>query len=231
MSLERILTVILLTLSTIGATAQDDDWAQFGRYAEANAAAQSGARAVFMGDSITDIWAQQDPDFFTLNDFVGRGISGQTTSQMLVRFRRDVIDLRPQVVVIMAGTNDIARNGGYISPENTLGNLISMCELARANGIAVILCSIPPASRFWSREGIEPAAKVVELNAMIRDYAGRNSIPYLDYHSRLVGEDGGIPPRWSEDTCHPNAECYRTVMEPMVLDAVYGLQKRIDESK
>ncbi len=138
-----------------------------------------------MGDSITDIWAQQDPDFFTLNDFVGRGISGQTTSQMLVRFRRDVIDLRPQVVVIMAGTNDIARNGGYISPENTLGNLISMCELARANGIAVILCSIPPASRFWWREGIEPAAKVVELNAMIRDYAGRNSIPYLDYHSRL----------------------------------------------
>ena len=110
MSLERILTVILLTLSTIGATAQDDDWAQFGRYAEANAAAQSGARAVFMGDSITDIWAQQDPDFFTLNDFVGRGISGQTTSQMLVRFRRDVIDLRPQVGVIMAGTNDIARN-------------------------------------------------------------------------------------------------------------------------
>ncbi len=95
MSLERILTVTLLTLSTIGATAQDDDWAQFGRYAEANAAAQSGARAVFMGDSITDIWAQQDPDFFTLNDFVGRGISGQTTSQMLVRFRRDVIDLRP----------------------------------------------------------------------------------------------------------------------------------------
>ena len=116
MSLERILTVILLTLSTIGATAQDDDWAQFGRYAEANAGAQSGARAVFMGDSITDIWAQQDPDFFTLNDFVGRGISGQTTSQMLVRFRRDVIDLRPQVVVIMAGTNDIARNGGYILP-------------------------------------------------------------------------------------------------------------------
>lgn len=231
MSIERILTVILLALSTAKATAQDDDWAQFSRYAAANAAVEAGVCAVFMGDSITDAWAMQDPDFFTLNDFVGRGISGQTTSQMLVRFRRDVIDLRPQIVVIMAGTNDIARNGGYIAPENTLGNLISMCELARANGIAVILCSIPPVSRFWWREEIEPAEKVVELNAMIRDYARRNSIPYLDYYSRLVGQTGGIPPRWSEDTCHPNAECYRTVMEPMVLDAVACLQKRINESK
>lgn len=136
--------------------------ANFGRYAEANAAIEQSPDVVFMGNSITDNWAHMDPDFFAKNNFVGRGISGQTSSEMLVRFRRDVIDLKPEAVVILSGTNDVAQNNGYISPENTLGNIISMCELAKAHGIKVILCSITPTSKFGWRPEIEPAQKIRE---------------------------------------------------------------------
>lgn len=221
MTLKRYLAIVSLTLLVMPLAAQPaEDWAQFGRYEQANLNIPANVRAVFMGDSITDHWAKYDPDFFAVNDFLGRGISGQTTSEMLVRFRQDVLNLHPEVVLIMAGTNDIAQNNGFIKPENTLGNIISMCELARANGIKVILCSVPPVSRFSWRPEIAPAQKVVELNGLIRNYAISNGIYYLDYYPHLADADGGIPGKWSHDTCHPNTECYRTVMEPLALEAI-----------
>lgn len=221
MILKRYLATVVLALLAMPLFAQTaSDWAKFGRYEQANLHIPAKVRAVFMGDSITDHWDKYDHNFFSDNDFLGRGISGQTTSEMLVRFRQDVIDLHPEVVLIMAGTNDIAQNNGFIKPENTLGNIISMCELAHANGIEVILCSVPPVSRFAWRPEIEPAQKVVELNAMIRDYATSHDIFYLDYYRHLVGDDGGIPEKWSHDTCHPNAECYRTIMEPLAMEAI-----------
>lgn len=221
MILKRYLATVVLTLLVMPLIAQPNtDWAKFGRYEQANREIQTPVRAIFMGDSITDHWYKYDPGFFDLNGFLGRGISGQTTSEMLVRFRRDVIDLHPSVVLIMAGTNDIACNNGFIKPENTLGNIISMCQLAHANGIEVILCSIPPVSRFTWRPEIDPAQKVLELNDMIRRYAIDNGIYYLDYYPHLADADGGIPEKWSHDTCHPNAECYRTVMEPLAAEAI-----------
>jgi lysophospholipase L1-like esterase len=219
-----------MCIVAVSSFAQDKkkDWAQFGRYEKANTevlARDVRPDVVFMGNSITDGWARQDPKFFEENNFVGRGIGGQTSSEMLVRFRRDVIDLNPKCVVILSGTNDIAQNNGYIKPENTLGNIISMCELAKANGIKVILCSITPTSVFGWRREVNPVPLIAELNKMIEAYAKENGIYYLNYHPALTDEKGGIPAKWSNDTCHPNLECYRTVMEPMVCEAINKVLK------
>ena len=212
---------LLLALSlVVCANAQQKDWAGFDRYAEANAKISASPDVVFMGNSITDKWARMDPEFFTRNNFVGRGISGQTSSEMLVRFRRDVIDLHPKVVVILSGTNDVAQNNGYIAPENTLGNIVSMCELAKANGIKVILCSVTPTSVFSWRKDMKPAQKIRDLNKLIKAYAEANGIYYLDYYPKLTDEKGGLPQKWSYDTCHPNLVCYRQIMEPMVCEAI-----------
>ena len=223
--MKRIVLTALMCIVAVSSFAQDKkkDWAQFGRYEKANTevlARDVRPDVVFMGNSITDGWARQDPKFFEENNFVGRGIGGQTSSEMLVRFRRDVIDLNPKCVVILSGTNDIAQNNGYIKPENTLGNIISMCELAKANGIKVILCSITPTSVFGWRREVNPVPLIAELNKMIEAYAKENGIYYLNYHPALTDEKGGIPAKWSNDTCHPNLECYRTVMEPMVCEAI-----------
>lgn len=200
------------------AAAQQKDWAQFGRYSEANGQVGSSPRAVFMGDSITDGWDDSDQGFFTDNGFVCRGISGQTTSEMLVRFRQDVIGLHPKFVVILAGTNDIAMNNGYIELENVLGNLISMCELARANRIKPILCSVTPSAGFgWRPEIKDAASRIEELNGMIKAYAESEKIPYVDYHSALKDENGGLPAEYSGDGVHPNPDCYK-VMEQIILE-------------
>ncbi|MGL4292362.1 MAG: GDSL-type esterase/lipase family protein, partial [Bacteroidales bacterium] len=134
-------------LCMLTATAQKE-WANFKRYAETNKQIDYPVKAVFMGNSITEGWYRQDSAFFLNNHFAGRGISGQTSEQMLVRFRRDVIDLKPKAVVILAGTNDIAQNNGYISLENVMGNIESMCQLAKANNIKPVLCSVLPAWKF-----------------------------------------------------------------------------------
>ena len=223
--MKRVLLTALMCIVAVSSFAQDKkkDWAQFGRYEKANTevlARDVRPDVVFMGNSITDGWARVDPEFFESNNFVGRGIGGQTSSEMLVRFRRDVIDLNPKCVVILSGTNDIAQNNGYIKPENTLSNIISMCELAKANGIKVILCSVPPTSVFGWRKDINPAPLILEMNKLIRAYAEANDIYYLDYHPALTDEKGGLPTKWSHDTCHPNLECYRTIMEPMVCEAI-----------
>lgn len=182
--------IVLLSLSVFAAFSlsaqQPRDWAQYGRYERQNAAlAGEPVEVVFMGNSITDNWIGADPDFFARNGFVDRGISGQTTAEMLARFRRDVIDLNPKAVVILAGINDIAQNNGAIKLENVFGNIVSMCELAKFNGIRVVLCSVLPCDRFSWRPEIKPAAAVAELNTMLRQYAAEHKIPYVDYHAAL----------------------------------------------
>ncbi len=192
------------------------DWANFGAYYNANKEVKSRPVAVFMGDSITEGWGRKDADFFEDNGFLCRGISGQTTSHMLVRFRNDVLNLSPKYVVIMAGTNDIAKNNGDISVENIVGNIISMCELAKLHKIKVILCSITPADRYGWRPGIKPAGLIMEANAMLRDYAKSAKIPYADFHSVLADNGGGLPEKYAADGVHPNIGCYK-IMESVLL--------------
>ncbi len=211
----RFLTLVLLFVSTT-VFAQQKDWAKFDRYAAANDTVSVRPKAVFMGDSITDNWAKKDGAFFSDNNFVGRGISGQVTSQMLVRFRQDVINLNPKYVVILAGTNDIALNNGPISLDNVLGNIISMCELAKLHKIKPILCSVLPAEQFRWRKELQPAEDIIKLNEMIREYAKSEKIPYVDYHSALTNDKGGLPEQYSGDGVHPNIDCYK-VMEEIIL--------------
>lgn len=193
---------------------QIGDWAKFNRYHDANKEVTTSPRVVFMGDSITDFWVDADPDFFKSNNFLGRGISGQTTSHMLVRFRRDVIDHHPKYVVILAGTNDVAKNLGEIAPENSLGNIISMCEIARANKIKPIICSILPCNFFFWRPEVKGQEKeIIELNALLKEYAESAKIPYVDYHSAMKDEKDGLPKKYADDGCHPNKEGYAKMKE------------------
>ena len=217
MKLKAIIVCLVALTFTSVSHAQYKDWAKFERYQQKNTEVTSKPRAVFMGDSITDNWAKKDGDFFTANNFVGRGISGQTTSHMLVRFRRDVIDLQPKYVVILAGTNDIAKNNGEISLENILGNIISMCELAKVHKIKPVLCSVLPAAAYRWRKEIRPAEDIVKLNSMIQEYAKANRIPYVDYHSVLKDENNGLPEVHAADGVHPNVDCYK-IMEKMILE-------------
>lgn len=219
--MKRILAIFITIAATcLSINAQekkDKDWAKFYRYEQANDTIKVRPRAVFMGDSITDGWAKQSPDFFYSNNFVGRGISGQTTTQMLVRFRRDVLDLSPKYVVILAGTNDIARNNGLISLENILGNIQSMCELAKAHKIKPVLCSVLPADRYRWRKDLKPAGDIVKLNELIKAYAKSARIPYVDYHSVLKNENNGLPEKYAADGVHPNIDCYK-IMEKIVVE-------------
>jgi lysophospholipase L1-like esterase len=179
-----------------------------------------------MGDSITEAWARQPGGFFPGKPYVNRGISGQTTPQMLVRFRPDVIALKPAVVVILAGTNDIAGNTGPTTLETTEGNLMSMTELAKVNGIRVVLSSVLPASDFPWRPGLAPAKKIAALNDWIKDYAAKNGIVYLDYYSRLVNEEGGMKAGFATDGVHPSKAGYE-LMAPLAEKAIgEALQRR-----
>lgn len=196
--------------------AETKDWAQFERYESKNESLTVRPKVVFMGNSITDCWADTVPAFFADNNFVGRGISGQVSSQMLVRFQEDVISLQPKVVVICCGTNDIAQNNGYISLEHILQNIKSMCELARANKIKPVVCSTLPAKRFKWRPEMKPANDIIRLNEMIKEYAKENKIPYVDYHFALKDEENGLPLKYSKDGVHPNAQGY-AVMERVIM--------------
>lgn len=217
--MKRVIFTALLSLWAIFAAAQPQvgDWAKFGRYSEANKSVTTSPKVVFMGDSITDFWVDADPDFFTSNNFIGRGISGQTTSHMLVRFRRDVIDHKPEYVVILAGTNDVAKNLGEIAPENSLGNIISMCEIARANGIKPIICSILPCNFFYWRPEVKGQEKeIIALNELLKEYAASADIPYVDYHSAMKDDKDGLPKKYADDGCHPNKEGYAKMKEIVI---------------
>ncbi len=195
----------------------DNDWANFKRYSQANSEVTVKPKAVLMGDSITDGWYRNDPDFFRDNNFAGRGISGQVTSHMLVRFRRDVIDLHPKYVVILAGINDIARNNGYISLENTFANIVSMCELAKANKIKPVLCTLVPSGYIRWRPAIKDTKEQVDaLNGMIKEYAKAHHYKLIDYATLLADGNGVTRQDLSGDSVHPNLEGYKLMEEALL---------------
>ncbi|PQV48982.1 lysophospholipase L1-like esterase [Jejuia pallidilutea] len=207
----------------------NDDWANLKRYKKANMALKSTRekenRVVFMGNSITERWVDFHPEFFTENNYVGRGISGQTSSQMLLRFKQDVINLNPVAVVIHAGTNDIAGNRGLITVPEIADNIFSMAELAKANNIKVILASVLPASSYSWSPSIEPIEKISELNTLIEAYAKKHNIVYLDYYSKMVNDEKGLIKAYGRDTVHPNIEGY-AIMEPLVIKAIRKALKK-----
>ena len=206
-----------------------NDWPNLARYAGENSALPplkpGEKRVVFMGNSITEGWKRADSAFFASTGYIDRGISGQTTPQMLLRFRPDVIDLKPAVVVILAGINDIAQNTGPMTLEQTFGNLVSMTELARANKINVVLCSVLPAFDFPWRPGLQPAEKVMKLNAMLKDYAAKNNIVYVDYFSAMADERKGLQSALTYDGVHPTLAGYK-VMEPLVEKGIAAALKK-----
>src|SRR5580704_12538523 len=198
-----------------------DDFGQLARYREANASlkppAAGESRVVFFGDSITDIWKLED--YFPGKPYLNRGIGGQTTPQMVVRFRQDVIDLHPKAVVILAGTNDVAGNTGPMTAEMTENNWQSMADLAKANGIRVIFASITPSTDFWWHKGLKPAEKIRTLNAWLKGYCESHGMTYLDYYSTLTDEDGGMKREFTVDGEHASAKGY-AVMAPLAQAAI-----------
>ena len=199
-----------------------DDWANLSKYDESNKKLMNVIdenRVVFMGNSITEGWSNFDPDFFIDNPYVNRGISGQTTPQMLIRFKPDVVSLKPKSVVILAGINDIAGNTGPMKIENIAENIFSMSEIAKSNNIEVFICSVLPAKAFpWSPSIKNVAEKVIKLNSILEKYCLDNKIQYVDYHSEMNDGNGGlkVPEHTTEDDLvHPNKEGYK-VMEEVI---------------
>lgn len=224
----KILFSAVLVLSAFCGVATD--WGGISRYAAANeqlATMEDPDRVVLLGNSITDNWPKFRPEFFTSNGLVGRGISGHTSYQFLVRFREDVVNLKPLAVVINAGTNDVAENQYPFLPQQTLGNIKSMVELARANNIKVILTSVLPADHFgWRKEMTGVAEKVQKLNDLIHDYAEAEGIPYVDYHSLMVNPGtGGMRAGLSSDGVHPNADGY-AIMEAAILPVITKIRQK-----
>jgi len=200
------------------------DWPQLQRYRAENAAlpavAKGQRRVVFFGDSITEGWGPTGSQrFFPGKPYVNRGISGQTTAQMLLRFRQDVLDLQPSAVVILAGTNDIAGNTGPATQQMIEDNLHSMVELAKAHGIRVVLASVLPVSEYPWRPGAQPAGKVRALNAALRRYAEQQDVVYLDYYAAMANAEGGLDRELAEDGVHPTAAGYAR-MVPLAEQAI-----------
>lgn len=223
--MKRIIVLLALSLPCLVTRAQDAlpsyDWAHFERYAASNKTLLGSAPlAVIMGDSITDGWFDSDSAFFNGNRIVGRGISGQVTAQMLVRFRRDVLDLAPEYVVIIGGINDIARNLGYISLENTMGNIVSMCELADAHGIKPVLSTLLPTDGIpWRKELTDVPEQIQTLNQSIRSFAHEKGFALIDFAILMADENGTLKPGLTKDTVHPTLAGYK-VMEKAVLRAL-----------
>jgi lysophospholipase L1-like esterase len=207
---------------------ETNDWPNLRRYraqnSQAGLPAASENRVVFMGNSITDGWINASPDFFSKNAYLDRGISGQTTPQMLIRFRQDVIDLKPKVVVILAGINDIAENTGPSSVEMIENNLMSMAQLAKANGIKVVMCSILPAYAFPWRPGINPVEKVAAVNKWMKNYAAKNNFVYVDYYNAMADDRKGLPSNLSKDGVHPTKDGYK-IMESLVVPGIEKAMK------
>lgn len=215
--------LIILFSLFIAISANAQDWPNINHYAKANEnlpePTAGKKRVVYMGDSITDFWISNDSTFFKSNVYIDRGISGQTTGQMLLRFREDVINLKPAVVVILAGINDIAENNGPSKLEDVFGNIVSMAELAKANHIKVVISSVLPAAAFPWRPSIDPKEKVKTLNGWIKDYTAKNKFIYLDYFTAMVDENQGLPKTLSKDGVHPNLDGYK-IMEPLAQKAI-----------
>ena len=204
------------------------DWANFKKYAEQNkgvpAPKKGERRVVFLGNSIFEGWLRLRPDFFEGKPYYDRGISGQTTPQMLLRFYEDVLALQPEVLVLKAGINDIAQNSGPYNQQQTLNNIKAIAQLARFNKIKVIICSVLPANEFRWRPGLEPADKVIALNKAISEFAEQEGYFYLDLYSAVVDDKKGMKAAYADDGVHPTIEGYK-VLEPLVEAAIANVKK------
>ena len=223
MKLLKSIIYTLLVCCLLAGNLFSQDWANLNRFKEENAnvalPSPDNIRVVFMGNSITEGWKNMRPEFFEGKAYYNRGISGQTTPQMLIRFRPDVIKLFPEVVVILAGTNDIAGNTGPSTLEMIADNIKSMAELARAHGIKVIISSVLPAYDYPWKPGLNPANKIPKLNEMLKAYAARHRMVYLDYFSAMADDQNGLLEKYTYDGVHPNKEGYKA-MEPLVENAI-----------
>ncbi len=219
----KLFMIGMLTALGLTNSIQAQDWPNLAEFQEANALlgapTKNEDRVVFMGNSITIGWLNSRPEFFAGKAWINRGISGQTTPQMLVRFRQDVIALKPKVVVILAGTNDIAGNTGPSTLEMIFDNIKGMAEMAQANGIKVVLSSTLPAFDYPWKPGLEPAPKIIALNKMIQGFCEVTEHLYLDYFSAMVDERGGLPKKYAADEVHPTKEGY-ALMEPLAEIAI-----------
>lgn len=219
--MKPLLLLLLLSGTAIATFAQD--WPNLNHYQMENhqlgSPHEGEQRIVFFGNSITEAWSSLSPSFFVGKPYINRGIGGQTTAQMLLRFRTDVIDLKPAVVVILAGTNDIAGNTGPVTLEQIGANMESLIQLARFNGIHVVVCSVLPAFDYPWKPGQEPARKIPLLNSILQTVCERNSADYLDLFTPLATPENGMKSAYSEDGVHPNPKGY-AVMEPLVEQAL-----------
>lgn len=223
-----ILLTLIVSLNAFGQNRptrenKPTDWAEFHRYENANKEVSKQPLLVLMGDSITDYWVTEDPNFFEKNNYVGRGIAGQTASQMLVRFRQDVLNLNPKAIAIMAGTNDICQqmaSMAYYPDENIVGNIIAMCELAIYHKIPVILCAITPCSSYMPIPDLDAGSRIIEINSQLKAYAdSQKKIYWLDYFTPLAASDNGLPVNMSYDGVHPTINAY-SVMERLLNESV-----------
>lgn len=225
--MKRILVVIMMFWNLLNGNATAPvDWANKARYAQANKELINQGKPVgivMMGNSITEYWEELHPQFFKDNGLVGRGISGQVSSQMLARFREDVINLNPRVVVINCGTNDIAENNGPYDEDITMDNIMSMTELAIANDITVVLSSVLPCDSFcWNPSVKDVTQKIHALNERISAYAASRGLTYINYHDGMATRNGALNPSYTEDGVHPNSTGY-FVMEKILTGAIDGL--------
>lgn len=231
----KFLLLNIILLFSFNLFAQDEqakmDWANLHRFQQENTQIKTMTDSflvvVFMGDSITQGWIEQDSAFFAKQKhyvYINRGISGQTTQQMLLRFRQDVLELNPSVVIILAGINDIAENTGHLSEEQIFGNIQSMAELTkwygRMHDVRLLICSLLPAKTIPWRKNIEPIEKTIKLNKMIEDYCKQNCFTYVDYYSAMVDSDKGLKKEFGKDEVHPNLAGYK-VMEKVLEDVFY----------
>ena len=215
----RIITTILIYLSLVACSSEkklvEQDWPNLKYYRSKNlklgSPSKSEKRVVFMGNSITEGWPTLQPEFFESKSYINRGISGQTTPQMLIRFRQDVIDLKPKLVLILAGINDIAGNTGPSNVTMITNNIISMAQLAKSNKIKVIICSILPAKDFPWNPGMNPPPKILSANQILRSYALSNGIDYLDYYSSMVDKNNALIDEYGSDGVHPNKKGYKVM--------------------
>lgn len=219
--------IVATAMSTYG---QSRDWGQIERYDKDNKILISDknrkTKVVFIGNSITDNWASMRPQFFADNNFVGRGISGQTSYQFLVRFREDVVNLSPEAVIINTGTNDVAENTGPYDEDRTFGNILSMVEIAKANGIKVILSTVLPAKEFgWNSSIKDAPEKINSLNRRLKEFAKKNKLAFIDYHTPLLAPDNvSLNPAYCNDGVHPTEAGYE-IMEQTVLPIIKKVTK------
>ena len=233
MRIVNVLLLFLVVLEYVIAQDYDQDWPNLNRYKNENAKLiltdSNKNRIVFMGNSITEEWKRFQPEFFSDNKYINRGISGQTTPQMLIRFRPDVIDLKPTAVVILAGINDIAENTGPSTVKMIAGNIISMAELAESNGIKVIISSILPASGFSWSPIHDPPPKILAINTIIKNYAEKNGMTYLDYYSSMVDDHQGLKKEYGLDEVHPNKKGYQVMS--MLVEKTIANMLSLDPNK